>query len=60
MSDEVWITNIENASEMAASRYGYEAVIFLFAKYGATCLEDLSESHYSEVFSELYLMSQDY
>ena len=60
MSKEDWIANLGNVSSSVASNLGSEAVDFVFAKYGATNIEDLSESHYSEVFSELYLMSQDY
>ena len=60
MSKEDWITNIEDAAGKAASLYDSAAVLFVFAKYGATDIEDLSERYYSEVFSELYLMSQDY
>ena len=60
MSKEDWIANLENVSNTVASNLGSETVDFVFAKYGATNIEDLSESHYSEVFSELYLMSQDY
>ena len=60
MSKEDWMTNIENVANTVASNLGSETVNFVFAMYGATNIEDLSESHYSEVFSELYLMSQDY
>lgn len=60
MSKEDWMTNIENVANTVASNLGSETVYFVFAKYGATNIEDLSESHFSEVFSELYLMSQDY
>lgn len=59
MSKEDWITNIEDAAGKAASLYGSEAVLFVFAKYGAVSIEDLSESFYSEVLSELYFMAQD-
>ena len=60
MSKEDWMTNLEIVANTVASNLGSETVNFVFAKYGATNIEDLSESHFSEVFSELYLMSQDY
>ena len=60
MSKEDWMTNIENVANTVASNLGSDTLNFVFAKYGATNIEDLSESHFSEVFSELYLMSQDY
>lgn len=59
MSKEKWLTNLENVANTVASNLGSETVNFVFSKYGATCIEDLSERYYSEVFSELYLMSQD-
>ena len=59
MSKEDWITNLENVSTAVASNLGYEAVNFVLSKYGAACIEDLSESHYSTVFGELYNMAQD-
>ena len=60
VSKEDWMTNLENIANTVASNLGSETVDFVFAKYGATNIEDLSECYYSEVFSELYLMSQDY
>ena len=60
MSRNDWFTNIENEADIASERLDSVAVDFVFSKYGATNIEDLSESHFSEVFSELYLMSQDY
>lgn len=60
MSKEDWMTNIENVANTVASNLGSETVNFVFAKYSATDIEDLSERYYSEVFSELYLMSQEY
>ena len=60
MTNEEWITNLESVANIVASNLGSDTLNFVFAKYGATNIEDLSESHFSEVFSELYLMSQDY
>ena len=60
MSRNDWFTNIENEADIASEKLDSVAVDFVLSKYGASNIEDLSESHYSEVFSELYLMSQDY
>lgn len=60
MSRNDWFTNIENEADIASEKLDSVAVDFVLSKYGATNIEDLSESHFSEVFSELYLMSQDY
>ena len=59
MSRNDWFTNIENEADIASEKLDSVAVDFVLSKYGATNIEDLSESHYSEVFSELYLMAQD-
>lgn len=59
MAKEEWLTNLENVANTVASNLGSETVNFVFSKYGATCIEDLCESHYSPVFGELYLMVQD-
>lgn len=59
MSRNDWFTNIENEADIASEKLDSLAVDFVLSKYGATNIEDLSESHYSEVFSELYLMAQD-
>ena len=59
MSKEDWIVNLENVANTVASNLGSETVNFIFSKYGATCIENLSEIHYSTVFEELYLMAQD-
>ena len=60
VSKEDWMTNLENIANTVASNLGSETVDFVFAKYGATCLEDLHESNYPDVWAELYFMSQDY
>ena len=60
MSRNDWFTNIENEADIASEKLDSVTVDFVLSKYGATNIEDLSESHFSEVFSELYLMSQDY
>ena len=46
MTNEEWHTNIESVSNIVASNLGSDTLNFVFAKYGATNIEDLSESHY--------------
>lgn len=55
MSNQDWLTNIENTFHEVPIEY----VAFILMKYGATCIEDLSESSYSDVWSELYLIVED-
>lgn len=59
MSNEDWIINIENAAATAISFFGKEAVQHVFKKYGAYSAEDLTPTHYSEVFDELDFMAHD-
>ena len=55
MTNQDWLANIENVADAVPSEY----VAFILMKYGATCIEDLSESSYSDVWSELYLIAED-
>lgn len=48
---EMWHINIENAADEASSIHGTAAVGGVFARYDATCFDDLSPSHYTEVYS---------
>ena len=57
MERENWIVNIECAAAEATNQVGAASVDFVFAKYGATSVEDLSESFYSEVWDELDMMA---
>lgn len=56
---EMWRINIENAADEASSIHGAAAVGGVFARYDATCFEDLSSSYYVEVFGDLELMIND-
>jgi len=59
VNTESWQISIEQSSAFIESQIGADAVIAAFAKYGATGLEDLSPSHYSELFGELYAIEAD-
>lgn len=54
-----WITNIENAAAEVEKKLGRSAVDFVLQKYGASSIEDLNESHYSEVWDDLDFMAND-
>lgn len=54
-----WETNINNLADSVMEKYGVEATKTLFARYGATCFDDLSPTYYSEVFGDLMLMDED-
>ena len=54
-----WITNIENAAAEVEKKLGRSTVEFVLQKHGASSIEDLSESHYSEVWDELDFMAND-
>ena len=56
---ESWIINIQNTADEVASQLGYENVKHVLRKYGANSIEDLSPSHYTEVFDELDFIAND-
>lgn len=56
---EMWRINIENNTDQICSIYGANVVDGLFARYDATCFDDLSPSYYEEVFGDLELMIND-
>lgn len=56
---EMWRINIENDADQACSIYGKAAVDGVFLRYDATCFDNLSPSHYEEVFGDLELMIND-
>lgn len=55
MSNQDWLTNIENTFNEVSNEYA----AFILMKYGATCIEDLPESSYSDVWSELNLIAEN-
>ncbi|MGI6034020.1 MAG: hypothetical protein ACOX69_11425 [Coriobacteriales bacterium] len=56
---EIWRINIENDAVKVCSIYGATAADGIFARYDATCFDDLSPSYYEEVFGNLELMIND-
>lgn len=54
-----WMSNIENSAAAVAKEYGRKTVDFIFKKYNATNVCNLSPCVYSEVFSELYAIETD-
>ena len=59
MSNSDWIINIENAAAEVEKKLGCSAVEFVLHKNGASSIEDLSESHYSDVWDELDFMANE-
>ena len=58
--NNLWETNIENLMDMVSVQSGCEVVEFIFSKHGATCIDDLTTSKYSEVYDELNYYSREY
>lgn len=56
---ENWKMNIEACADHIAEVIGYETVSFVFGKYGADSVEELSPNDYADVFSELYAIEAD-
>ena len=54
-----WEVNIENLAERVAATYGTEVATSVFARYDATCFDDLSFAFYDQVFSDLMLIDAD-
>lgn len=54
-----WEININNSAAHVAEIYGAEVAASVFARYDATSFEDLSPSHYDEVFGDLLMMEDD-
>lgn len=54
-----WRINIENLAVRVAETYGSEVVAFVFARYDATCFDDLSFAFYDQVFGDLMLIDAD-
>jgi len=54
-----WRINIENLAESVAEKHGAKVAASAFTRAGATCFDDLSPEHYSEVFGDLMMMDED-
>lgn len=59
IGNESWRISIENAADFISERIGSKAVQNVFSKYHATCVDDLSPVHYSEVYNELSSIQAD-
>lgn len=59
MNRKDWIINIENLASRVAASLGSGVAVSVFARYGATGIEDLNPVYYSEVFSDLMLIDAD-
>ena len=58
--NNLWETNIENLMNMVSVQSGCEVVEFIFSKHGATGIDDLTPSKYSDVYDELDYYSREY
>ena len=58
--NNLWETNIENLMDMVSVQSGCEVVEFIFSKHGATDIDDLTPSKYSDVYDELDYYSREY
>lgn len=56
---EMWHINIENSADEVRSIYGAASAEAVFARYDATCFDDLSPARYEKVFGDLELMIND-
>lgn len=54
-----WQINIENLAERVAAAYGTVVAASVFARYDATCFEDLSPVYYETVFGDLMQIDAD-
>ena len=52
-------TNIESLEDAIVASHGIEAVKAVYARYGATNIDNLRPSHLSEVFSDLMQIYTD-
>ena len=52
-------TNIESIADAVVDMYGFEVIRAVFARYGATGIDNLRPSHLSEVFSDLMQIYTD-
>ena len=59
MTKSDWGINIENTAASVAAKYGNEISSAVFARYDATCFEDLNPAYYAEVFGDLMLIDAD-
>ena len=54
-----WIINIENSAAAVESYLGSAVVKSVFERYGAHDIQDLNQSDFPNVFSDLYAIEVD-
>lgn len=54
-----WEINIEILAARVTETYGSDVAASVFARYDATCFEDLNPCYYEEVFGELMQVDED-
>ena len=59
MTRRDWEINIQNTAASVAAKYGSEVAASVFRRYDASCFEDLSPTHYGEVFGDLMQIDED-
>lgn len=59
LEKRMWFTNIENAADAVAAKYGSEVAQSVFQRYDAHGTYGLSSCYYSEVFADLELIAND-
>lgn len=54
-----WRINIENLGARVEESYGSDVVESVFARYDATCFDDLQSVYYADAFGDLMLIDAD-
>ena len=54
-----WLNSIGYCADHITEEIGYDTVKFVLEKYGATSINDLNPSDYSEVYDELSAIEAD-
>ena len=60
MTKNDWRINIETLAASVAEKYGNEVAESAFTPYDATNFDNLSPSHYWDVFGNLQQMDEDF
>lgn len=59
MTKKDWRINIGDLAAKVAEHYGPDVAASAFARYDATCFDDLSSAYYDQVFGDLMLINAD-
>lgn len=54
-----WEINIEDMASRVAEKYGTDVAAAVFARYDATCFDDLNPWYYDQVFGDLQQIFAD-